>query len=232
MRVGVLTGGEVEDLVWAQRLGFRSIEWMRFHDGRVGPTQRDWKPFAEAFATEAKGRGIRVSAIGALYQNPLDPKQTEFARAVFRRAIEAAAHIGANTVAGFAGAVIETELDARGGNLVYKPFENYLGRVLSFWEPRVLGMTNPIWVDGDGDGRFTAPRNYAKQIFDRAGDQPKKLAAELARYDEAVAAQAASFCQAAGQDVRSAEFEQALKTALPHVQRGFAAYTKTIPSQK
>src|SRR2546425_13094602 len=103
MRVGVLTGGEVEDLVWAQRLGFRSIEWMGFHDGRVGPTQRDWKPFAEAFATEAKGRGIRVSAIGALYQNPLDPKQTEFARAVFRRAIEAAAHIGANTVAGFAG---------------------------------------------------------------------------------------------------------------------------------
>jgi len=100
------------------------------------------------------------------------------------------------------------------------------------WEPRVLGMTNPIWVDGDGDGRFTAPRNYAKQIFDRAGDQPKKLAAELARYDEAVAAQAASFCQAAGQDVRSAEFEQALKAALPHVQRGFAAYAKTIPLQK
>src|SRR5207247_3270569 len=117
------------------RLGFRSIEWMRFHDGRLGPSQRDWKPFAEDFAAEAKGRGIRVSAIGALYQNPLDPKQTEFARAVFRRAIEAAAHIGVNTVAGFAGAVIETELDERGGHVVYKPFENYLPQVLAFWEP-------------------------------------------------------------------------------------------------
>jgi sugar phosphate isomerase/epimerase len=71
----------------------------------------------------------------ALYGNPLDPPQTDFARATFRRAIEVAAHIGVKTVAGFAGAVIETELNERGGNLVYKPFENYLPPLLAFWEP-------------------------------------------------------------------------------------------------
>jgi hypothetical protein len=26
------------------------------------------------------------------------------------------------------------------------------------WEGRVIGSTNPIWLDGDGDGRFTAAR--------------------------------------------------------------------------
>jgi hypothetical protein len=26
------------------------------------------------------------------------------------------------------------------------------------WKPRVVGATNPIYVDGDGDGKFTAPR--------------------------------------------------------------------------
>src|SRR5438876_12307807 len=135
MRIGVVTRGQVQDLDWAQRLGFRSMEWMGFHDGPAGPNHADWKQFAEKFASEAKARDIRISAIGALYQNPLDPKQTEFARAVFRRAIEVAAHIGVKTVAGFAGAVIETELDERGGHVVYKPFENYLPQVLAFWEP-------------------------------------------------------------------------------------------------
>ena len=135
MRIGVVTRGQVQDLDWAQRLGFRSMEWMGFHDGPAGPNHADWKRFAEKFAAEAKARDIRISAIGALYQNPLDPKQTEFARAVFRRAIEVAACIGVKTVAGFAGAVIETHLDERGGHVVYKPFENYFPQVLAFWEP-------------------------------------------------------------------------------------------------
>ena len=99
------------------------------------------------------------------------------------------------------------------------------------WQPRVIGATNPIWVDGDGDGKFTPPRVYAKEIVKRAGSEPKKLIAELAKYDEAVAAQVASLCQTAGRDVRSTEFEEALETALQHVRRGFAAYTATLPSK-
>ena len=135
MRIGVLTRGEVEELERARRLGFRSIEWVGFHDGPAGPDHSDWKTFAEEFAAQARARNIRISAIGALYQNPLAPNQSDFARAVFRRAIEVAAHLGVKTVAGFAGAVIETELDERGGHVVYKPFENYLPRLLEFWEP-------------------------------------------------------------------------------------------------
>ncbi len=98
------------------------------------------------------------------------------------------------------------------------------------WRPRVLGATNPIWVDGDGDGKFTAPRAYAKEIVRRVGGDFGKLIAELAKYDEAVAAQAASLCQAAGRDVRSAEFAERLKNALPQVQRGFAAYQNSLLS--
>src|SRR5260370_13749207 len=114
---------------------------MRVEASRGGVENKVSKPFAEQFASEAKARGVRIAAIGALYRNPLDPRQTEFAQATFRRAIEVAAHIGVKTVAGFAGGVIETELDERGGNPVYKPFENFLPRLLAFWEPiaRVAG---------------------------------------------------------------------------------------------
>jgi len=135
MRVGVLTRGETGQLEWAKRLGFRSMEWVAFADSPAGPAHQEWKPFAETLAGEARSRDLRISAIGALYQNPLDPKQTDHARAVFHRAIEVASHLGIRTVAGFCGAVITTRLNERGGNLVQDPPENSLPGVLGFWEP-------------------------------------------------------------------------------------------------
>jgi sugar phosphate isomerase/epimerase len=133
MRVGVLIRGEVRQLAWARHLGFRSVEWMRFEESPCAGV--DWTPFAEQFAAAARENGLRISAIGALYRNPLDPKQTEHARATFRRAIEVAAHIGVKTVSGFPGAVIETEVHPKGGNVLYRPFENYVPQLLAFWEP-------------------------------------------------------------------------------------------------
>ncbi len=164
MRVGVLIRGGVDELDWARRLGFASIEWMRFEASPAGVEHKAWKPFAEQFASEAKARGVRISAIGALYRNPLDPRQTEFAQATFRRAIEVAAHIGVKTVAGFAGGVIETEHNERGGNPVYKPFENFLPRLLAFWEPiaRFAGERGVrIAFEHCPQGRFHLPlMNY------------------------------------------------------------------------
>ena len=114
MRIGVLARGD--EVAWAHRLGFKSIEWIRFDEGSCSIEHADWKPFAERLAAEAKSLNIRISAIGALYRNPLDPRQSKFARATFQRAIEVASHIGVKTVSGFAGVVIETEIHQRGGH--------------------------------------------------------------------------------------------------------------------
>ena len=135
MRVGVLIRGELSQLEWAHRLGFRSVEWMRFDASPAGPAHADWQAFAEELQHEAQRLDLRISAIGALYQNPLDPRQSAYASATFRRAIQAASHLGIRTVAGFPGAIIETELNERGGNPVYQPFENHLPQLLAFWEP-------------------------------------------------------------------------------------------------
>ena len=98
------------------------------------------------------------------------------------------------------------------------------------WTPRVIGATNPIWIDGDGDGKFTTARQYATRLLARAGVDPAKLLPALADYDEAVATQAASLCQTRGGDVRSAAFNRELQRAAPPVQRGFAAYAATLPA--
>lgn len=135
MRIGVLTRPEPTEWDWIAEAGFRSIEWVAFADGPCGPKHADWKPSADAIAHAARSRGIRISAIGALYGNPLDPKQTHWSTSVFRRAFEVASYLGIKTVAGFPGAVIETEWNERGGNPVYRPFENFLPRLVAFWEP-------------------------------------------------------------------------------------------------
>src|SRR5262245_53686046 len=101
MRVGVLCRGEPGEIDWVHRLGFRSMGWMRFAESACGPDHADWKPYAEELAAEAKSKDIHISAIGAFYANPLDPRQTERARSILRRAIEVAAHIGVKTVSGF-----------------------------------------------------------------------------------------------------------------------------------
>ena len=135
MRIGILTDADVNRLEWAKQNGFGSIQWTRFDTSFANPTHQIWRPYADRFAAAAMARGIRISAIGALYKNPLDPAQSEFARAMFLRAIDAASHLGIKTVCGFPGAVIELETNPKGNNPVYKPFENFLPRLLEFWEP-------------------------------------------------------------------------------------------------
>ena len=61
--------------------------------------------------------------------------------------------------------------------------------------PRVIGSTNPIWIDGDRDGRFTSARGYAIRVLEGASRDPEKLRAALAGYDEAVAVQAADLAR-------------------------------------
>ena len=103
MRIGFLSDANVAQLDWAKDNGFRSVAWMRFDTSFAAPPNDAWQSSAEQLAAEARFRGLRISAIGALHSNPLDPGLTEFARAVFIRAIDVASHIGVKTVSGFPG---------------------------------------------------------------------------------------------------------------------------------
>jgi len=96
------------------------------------------------------------------------------------------------------------------------------------WTPRVFGIANPVDLDGDGDGTWTSPRAYAEGVVARTGLAPASLLAALGAYDEATAAQAASFCRASGLDIRDAEFTRHLPAAADPVRRGFAAFAATL----
>jgi hypothetical protein len=93
------------------------------------------------------------------------------------------------------------------------------------WESRVIGSTNPIRLDADGDGRFTAARGYATRLVARHGANPAALLPALGTFDEAVAAQTAELC---GLSPDAPGVVEALAAAAPQVRRGFTAYAATL----
>jgi len=58
--------------------------------------------------------------------------------------------------------------------------------------PRVIGSTNPIWLDGDGDGRFESAFAIARRLIQESGGDRAKLQEALKRCDAAVAVQVES----------------------------------------
>ena len=90
--------------------------------------------------------------------------------------------------------------------------------------PYVLGLSGAVFVDADGSGAFDSALAYAQR--ETAAASGAALAARLARYDEAVAAQAASLLRARD----PAGFEPAVAAliadAAPHVARGARAYVE------
>jgi hypothetical protein len=93
------------------------------------------------------------------------------------------------------------------------------------FEPRVIGSTNPIWLDADGDGKFTPPRGVAADAVRQWGGDPERLILELSKYDEAVAAQAAGLLGAQGTDPGRVPLNQASDA----VRRGFSSYRAHAP---
>ena len=73
----------------------------------------------------------------------------------------------------------------------YQPTSKVLGA-------RVIGSTNPIWLDVDGDGKFHSALAYAQALLKRHGNDRAALSAALKNYDEAVAIQVAELLPAAG----------------------------------
>jgi hypothetical protein len=115
------------------------------------------------------------------------------------------------------------------------------GRIGPYWEiprpyqpssktlqPRVIGSTNPVWLDADGDGRFSAAREYALRAVRTAGNNAARLVAGLAPFDESVSAQAACLWHESGNDLRSDSLAAALNAASPSVRSGFAAFSGTL----
>ncbi len=88
----------------------------------------------------------------------------------------------------------------------------------------VLGSSGAVWFDANGDGAATPARTYAEQVFASAKGDVPALLAELAGYDQAVAAQAASLLQASGRSLLEEPIQRELAKAEEPTRQGFKRY--------
>lgn len=92
------------------------------------------------------------------------------------------------------------------------------------WEPHTLGISGAVYLDADGDGAFSPAREYARQIWSNEAGDFKEVVHRLSDYDSATATQVAALYHAAGGDLRSDEFQDAMTNESEIVQSGFGKY--------
>ena len=85
---------------------------------------------------------------------------------------------------------------------------------------RNIGVTGAVWFDGDGDGKRSTAADYARVV--RSIDD----IAALARFDEAVAIQAAVVLRRLGVSPTDPAASAAARKAGPQVERGFESYAQ------
>lgn len=89
------------------------------------------------------------------------------------------------------------------------------------WKPRLMGSTGAVWVDVDKNGAPTSAHDYAKEVLENSQGDSRKLMKMLARYDEAVAIQAAAILHMGGTNLTGDEIRKALRRASPQTKAGF-----------
>ena len=94
--------------------------------------------------------------------------------------------------------------------------------------PRVQGATNPIFIDGDGDGKYTPPRVQAERLFTMHKHELDALFKALRPLDQAVATQLAAAMHEADYDVNGPDIQKRL-AKMPAAKAGFAAFAATLP---
>ena len=91
----------------------------------------------------------------------------------------------------------------------------------------MIGATNPIYVDGDGNGFYTSPRRTAQALCEGFAS-PHDLIPALSEYDRGTALQVAEILHEAGIDLSANEFAPAFGRAAGFVKEAVRDYLATV----
>jgi hypothetical protein len=81
------------------------------------------------------------------------------------------------------------------------------------WNPRVVGVSAAVQVDGDGDGSRSAPRQYAERIVKESSSDLPRLVEVLSHYDSSVSLHALDLMRNQGVTLENPELRAAFDRA-------------------
>lgn len=136
MKIGILSEQSISRLDWMRERGFGSFQWNRFQESEIAQaSEGEWQGKAKEWNNEIHSRGLKLSAIGAVYCNSLAPSHQDTVKKIVRRAIEVAEWMGVKTVSCFSGAIIESYENPRRGSPSEKGFEQFIPEASRYWKP-------------------------------------------------------------------------------------------------
>jgi len=95
--------------------------------------------------------------------------------------------------------------------------------------PHILGATNPVWLDGDGDGSFTFPNEYANRLVEKTNADLGEAVKALSDYDQAITVQVAGILFGRGIDLAGKESKRKWTNASSEfIRLGFASFVETM----
>ena len=114
MRIGFLTPFDRERIAFARHHGFGSIELLVRPEDPFVPGRDGWQARADEVKAAYADADIRISCIGGFYVNHMDADAGVAAQHFqhVRNVIALARHLGVPTVAGFAGRIVNQDLEA------------------------------------------------------------------------------------------------------------------------
>jgi hypothetical protein len=115
-----------------------------------------------------------------------------------------------------------------GNNIPFWPIEKPYQPVSGNWEPRLIGASGAVWLDGDGNGQANTANLYAGKILRTTGGNIIDIVSALNKYDKAVATQVAVGLWIDGKNLSSPTFLRALEAATPETKAGFEAARSAI----
>jgi hypothetical protein len=118
--------------------------------------------------------------------------------------------------------------DGPGGGMPFWPIAKPFQPTSPDWQPRLIGLTGAVWIDGDKNGAATSARSYAQRLIEDAGGNLKTTIKLLGSYDEAVAVQVAALLHRSGLDLTSANLSKDLRQATPEIRSGFRRVSEEL----
>jgi len=112
MRIGFMTHFDPERVKFARENGFGSVELVTPIGTDYLPGNDGWKDKASQVKAAFDEAGIRISCIGGFYVNHMDPANAEQFKRHTRAVIDLAEFMGVPVVAGFAGRLVDQDLEA------------------------------------------------------------------------------------------------------------------------
>ena len=92
------------------------------------------------------------------------------------------------------------------------------------WTPHVIGCSEAVWIDADGDGQHRSAREYAQRAIHAAAGDDNRLMQELAKYDAVTASHAAHLIENDSKAIDRLRLDEAIKSAASQTRTGFERY--------